>query len=381
MRRWLPCRTIGRRTRVSTPYPQLRRYGILDEEDLNAWKKVEGPFRDMGFTLIRQLGIGQFGRVYEACNQFNPHIPRHVAIKIDRIVRGKKKEAIQSAEATMRIGEDLSTAPHVIRVFDAGKLKGKRYTYHVLQMVDGDTLDNLVGISGIEHSSMLRATDRETIGTRGPAGLSQGDQSIHARGLATPTHDAPVRRPARPLPDTRPVDQRPVVAGRNPPTQLCRQRSEERKSDDQPTRSIQGHRPGCVQSASPIRWTELPTSSSWPSRCVLLLLNVNKSRDEPMASCEGLLQSRDTLLGALTEAWPFEDVANISNGRVETRRDDRIAGRPDRTQPQPSLRARPRSLLARYRPTHLSEADDFRDRDRARLRPEGELTSVISGFR
>ncbi len=142
--------------KVSTPYPRLRRYGILDEEDLNAWKKVENRFRDMGFTLIRQLGIGQFGRVYEACNQYNPHLPRHIAIKIDRIVRGKKKEAIQSAEQTMRIGEDLASAPHVIRIFDAGKLKGKRFTYHLLQLVDGDTLDNLVGISGIEHSSMLR---------------------------------------------------------------------------------------------------------------------------------------------------------------------------------------------------------------------------------
>ncbi len=57
-----------RRRKVSTPYPRLGRYGILDDEDLNAWRKVESPFREMGFTIIRQLGIGQFGRVYEACN-------------------------------------------------------------------------------------------------------------------------------------------------------------------------------------------------------------------------------------------------------------------------------------------------------------------------
>jgi serine/threonine protein kinase len=79
-----------------------------------------------------------------------------VAIKVDRIRRGQKKQAIQHADVAMQIGRDLSTAPHVIRLYDAGKLKGRRYTYHVLQLVDGDTLDNLIGVTGVEHSSILR---------------------------------------------------------------------------------------------------------------------------------------------------------------------------------------------------------------------------------
>jgi hypothetical protein len=51
---------------------------------------------------------------------------------------------------------------------------------------------------------------------------------------------------------------------------------------------------------------------------VLLLLNIKTHRSEPMASCSGVMQSRDTLITALTQAWPFRDVGEISNGRVAT---------------------------------------------------------------
>ena len=51
---------------------------------------------------------------------------------------------------------------------------------------------------------------------------------------------------------------------------------------------------------------------------VLFLININKQRDEPMVGCAGLLQSRDTLLAAFQDAWPFADVAQLSRGRIET---------------------------------------------------------------
>jgi serine/threonine protein kinase len=63
---------------------------------------------------------------------------------------------IQQADVVMQIGRDLASAPHVIRIYDAGKLRKKKYTFHVLQLVDGDTLDNLLGIAGEEHSSVHR---------------------------------------------------------------------------------------------------------------------------------------------------------------------------------------------------------------------------------
>jgi len=151
-----------KKRKVATPPVQLGRYGIQDPEDLAAWKKVDGPFNEMGFSLIRQLGIGQFGRVYEAVNRENPHIPEIVALKVDRIQPGNKKEAIQAAEITLHTARDLSLSPHVIRIYDAGKLSGKKYTYHILQCVDGETLDHLAGVAGTEHASFHGPRGRDS---------------------------------------------------------------------------------------------------------------------------------------------------------------------------------------------------------------------------
>ncbi|HKO53404.1 MAG TPA: hypothetical protein VJV79_37100 [Polyangiaceae bacterium] len=144
---------IGRKVR--TTKPQLGSFGIIDSEDLEAWRTVEGPFRDVGFTLLRQLGMGEFGRVYEALNDSSSNYPGRVALKVDRIV-GKKKNAILEAEEAMFVGRALARSPHLMRLYDTGKLKGQRFTYHVLQLINGDTLDNLVGVTGTEHASVSR---------------------------------------------------------------------------------------------------------------------------------------------------------------------------------------------------------------------------------
>lgn len=305
------------KAKVLTPHPRLHRFGILDEDDLKAWKKVEGPFSEMGFTLIRQLGIGQFARVYEACNPFNPHIPRHVALKIDRIVRGKKKEAIQSAEATMRIGEDLSAAPHVIRVFDAGKLKGKRYTYHVLQMVDGDTLDNLVGITGIEHSSMLPPR----AGTRSVREVQQD----YFKTIKRSAREA-WRRHRMGRPFVAPLDLSQVL---DLLTSILLWLEEIHQLDyavnDLKNGNLMVSRRGQLKGIDldSYCFTQDPMGRVTDFfflavSLTLLLLNINRFRGEPMTGCEGLLKSRHALLGALHVAWPFGNVADLSNGRVET---------------------------------------------------------------
>ena len=144
---------IGRKVR--TTRPQIGAFGVVDNEDLEAWKMVEDSFRDVGFTLLRQLGMGEFGRVYEALNDASSNYPGRVALKVDRIV-GKKKNAILEAEEAMFVGRALARSPHLMRLYDTGKLKGQRYTYHVLQLINGDTLDNLVGVTGTEHASVSR---------------------------------------------------------------------------------------------------------------------------------------------------------------------------------------------------------------------------------
>ncbi|HET9933126.1 MAG TPA: serine/threonine-protein kinase, partial [Polyangiaceae bacterium] len=141
--------------KVRTERPEVGRFGILDRDDLDAWKTVADPFQDLGFALLRQVGMGEFGRVYEALNDNNPNWPARVALKVDRII-GKKKNAILEAEAAMEVGRRLAGAHHIIRIYDTGKLKGQRFTYHVLQLIDGDTLDDLVGVTGTEHASVSR---------------------------------------------------------------------------------------------------------------------------------------------------------------------------------------------------------------------------------
>jgi len=180
---------------ISIPKPVVGRYGLIDAEDLDAWNKAHKPLAESGYHIIGQLGMGQFGRVYEAVNLGGTGGPPRVAIKVDRFRKGHKKEAIEAAETIMEIAAGLSRSPHVIRVFDAGMLKKSRCTYHVLQLVEGDTLDHLLGIAGEEHSSVLRPTSART--SREEAGKeflkaleeSEGERWRKARG--SPTFPAP----------------------------------------------------------------------------------------------------------------------------------------------------------------------------------------------
>jgi hypothetical protein len=136
-----------------TPPPKIGRFGIEDEEDLSAWNKVAGKFRKIGLVIVCQLGIGEFGRVYEAINLTNSNWPERVAVKVDRIYKKRKDEAIQVKDVILKLSHELSNSPHVISIYEAGLLS-KKYTYHVLQLVaEGETLDELLGIGGEEPTS------------------------------------------------------------------------------------------------------------------------------------------------------------------------------------------------------------------------------------
>jgi hypothetical protein len=167
---------VGRRVRTTAP--AIGSYGIVDQEDLEAWKQVADQFRDVGFTLLRQLGMGEFGRVYEALNDNSPNYPGRVALKVDRIV-GKKKNAILEAEEAMIVGRALARSPHLMRLYDTGKLKGQRFTYHVLQLINGDTLDNLVGVTGTEHASVSRPPSARSTEGEGEA---EFERAVSSRG-------------------------------------------------------------------------------------------------------------------------------------------------------------------------------------------------------
>ena len=148
--------------KIWTPRPEVDRYGIIDDEDADAWNQVRGPLEEIGYLITGQLGMGQFGRVYEAINVANTSIPQRVAVKVDRIRKGHKKEAIEAAGTIMSIAGGLAKSPHVIRVFDAGYLPKIRSNFHILQIVEGDTLDHLIGVAGSEHASVMRPKSKRT---------------------------------------------------------------------------------------------------------------------------------------------------------------------------------------------------------------------------
>lgn len=149
------------RRKPRTPKPKVGLYGAIDMDDVHAWSEVTKPLQELGFTLVRQLGVGDFGRVYEAHNYGNPVYPERVAIKVDKIL-GKKKKAILEAELAMQVGRELACASHLIRLYDTGKLEGRRFTYHVLQLIDGETVDGLVGALEVEHHSLGAPPERRS---------------------------------------------------------------------------------------------------------------------------------------------------------------------------------------------------------------------------
>ncbi len=298
----------------STPEPVLGHFGIQDELDLEGWKQVTGPFKDLGFTLLRQLGMGEFGRVYEALNQNNPEFPSRVALKVDRIL-GKKKHAILEAEEAMSVGRALARAPHLIRLYDTGKLRGERFTYHVLQLIDGDTLDNLVGVTGTEHASVsrppsARASDREATDEYERAVSQRGGEMWRRQRIALP-----FRRALSPammldlltgvliwLEDVHGIGY--AINDLKNGNLMMSRRGQLKGIDLDSYGRVHSPRDKVTD------FMFLAVS------LVLLLFSApvaNRGRSLPW---EELISSEDRLRSGLAEAWPFGDVEAISEGRV-----------------------------------------------------------------
>lgn len=303
---------VGRKVR--TTFPKLGAYGIVDEEDLEAWKTVADPFRDVGFTLLRQLGIGEFGRVYEALNDNSPNYPGRVALKVDRIV-GKKKKAILEAEEAMAVGRALARSPHLMRLYDTGKLKGQRFTYHVLQLINGDTLDNLVGVTGTEHASVsrppaARASEHEARAEYDRAVSSRGSQLWRRERMALPfTH---ALSPAMML------DLLTSVLLWMEGVHAIGYAINDLKNGNL-MMSRRGQLKGIdLDSYAPVHSPKDKVTDFMflAVSVILLLFSAPVLNRGPNIAWEALIESEARLRAGLTEAWPFGDVERLSDGRV-----------------------------------------------------------------
>ncbi|MCG8584257.1 MAG: hypothetical protein MI757_06055 [Pirellulales bacterium] len=309
----MPFRDTG--SHISTPYPRQGRYGILEHEDLFAWKLVEGPFRDMGFILLRQLGMGEFGRVYEALNTANPTMPNRVALKVDRLIGGSKN-AIAEADIAMQIGRDLARSPHIIRVYDAGILDRRQLTYHVLQVVDGDTLDNLAGLTGKEHSSITR----HVAGRSEAAVRSEHDKSVElSKGEGWRR-----RQITKPFTESLSLSQHMDLQ-----TSIFLWLEEVHRLgyvvNDLKNGNLMVSRRGQLKGIdldaysllrSPI--DSLTDFLFLSTSALLFVLHLAGKRDQTSVTAEQMFGSQKDLREGIRHYWPFEDVSVTSHGRVET---------------------------------------------------------------
>ena len=303
---------VGRRVRTTAP--EIGRYGIVDNEDLEAWKTVSDPFRDVGFTLLRQLGMGEFGRVYEALNDNSPNYPGRVALKVDRIV-GKKKNAILEAEDAMIVGRALARSPHLMRLYDTGKLKGQRFTYHVLQLINGDTLDNLVGVTGTEHASVSRPPSARTSEVEAQA---EFERAVSTRGSEL------WRRQRMALPFTHALSTA-MVLDLLTSVLLWMEGVHEigYAINDLKNGNLMMSRRGQLKgidldSYAPAHSPkDKVTDFMFLAVSVILLLFsapvANRGRNVPW---EALIENEARLRAGLEEAWPFGNVEQLSDGRV-----------------------------------------------------------------
>jgi hypothetical protein len=299
--------------KVLTPKPEIGKYGVHDEDDLESWKKVGNSFRELGFTLIRQLGMGEFGRVYEALNDHNPDYPARVALKVDRIV-GKKKQAILEAEQAMHVGRELARGHHLMRLYDTGKLPGERFTYHVLQLIDGDTLDNLVGVTGTEHGSVSRPPSARSSELEAK---EEYERAVSSRSSELWRSTRIARPFAHQLSPAMILDLLTSVLLWLEDVHRINYAINDLKNGNL-MMSRRGQLKGIdLDSYAPVHSPkDKVTDFMFLAVSLVLLLLSTKTMDRRRRPWEEIIENESRLRAGLRENWPFGDVALTSDGRV-----------------------------------------------------------------
>jgi serine/threonine protein kinase len=117
---------------------------------------ADAPELLAGYRVLRQIGQGGMGVVYEA---EHPRLSRKLAIKV--LIGQKKHSTVperfrREAEAASRLNH-----PHIVSVFDFGEQNGVQYL--AMAMIDGVSLDVML--------DQYRAASRSGAETRSSAGL------------------------------------------------------------------------------------------------------------------------------------------------------------------------------------------------------------------
>ena len=255
----------------------------------------------------------------------------------------------------MHVGRALARSPHLMRLYDTGKLKGQRFTYHVLQLIDGDTLDNLVGVTGTEHASVsrppsARSSDREAQAEFERAVSTRGSELWRRQRMALPfTH---ALSPAMVL------DLLTSVLLWMEGVHEVGYAINDLKNGNL-MMSRRGQLKGIdLDSYAPVHSPkDKVTDFMFLAVSVILLLFsapvANRGRNVPW---EELIESEAQLRAGLIEAWPFGNVEASQRRSRDARRADERPGRPRAPQPAPDLHEAPRAVLGRHRAADQPEA-------------------------
>jgi Protein kinase domain len=95
------------------------------------------PERIGGYRIVREVGSGGMGVVYEAVQEA---LGRHVALKILPFRGGLNKKYLQRFQREAKAAARLQH-PHIVPVFDVGEENGIHY--YAMQFIDGEGLDPL----------------------------------------------------------------------------------------------------------------------------------------------------------------------------------------------------------------------------------------------
>src|SRR6478752_8475313 len=125
------------------------------------------------YRLLRKLGEGGFGAVYEA---EHPLLKRRAAVKVLHRVADRDSDAVQRFIAEAQAVNQIRNR-HIIDVFSFGKLNDGRHFY-VMDLLDGEPLDRFIAREGrcsVENTVQLLRPIAEALDAAHAAGVVHRD--------------------------------------------------------------------------------------------------------------------------------------------------------------------------------------------------------------
>ena len=124
-----------------------------------------------GYTVVRILGKGSIGTVYECHNSSSKSFAIKIMETTPMVDTSVFDGIVNAAQATSKLSREI----RVVHVFSAGKIE--QYYYIIMEMMPGGTLEDFIGNPNISFDDKLRIASEtaETIYEIHSRGILHGD--------------------------------------------------------------------------------------------------------------------------------------------------------------------------------------------------------------